>query len=84
MVEAGLQQAYEEGIKVWVYIRDRVIAGWVTKMDADYIELTRLPSETPTRERYIIRLDRIDLISLGDVEEWNPSRLNSLLVEGER
>lgn len=80
MLRHELKLAYENGSKVWVYMGAKYISGMVTALDKDHIQLTKISEGTSVlRDRYIIRIDRIDYISVNDTEEWNRERLNCLL-----
>lgn len=80
MLRHELKLAYENGWKVWVYLGTKYISGMVTALDKDHIQLTKISEGTSVlRDRFIIRIERIDYISVNDTEEWNQERLNCLL-----
>lgn len=84
MLRHELKLAYENGWKVWIYMGAKYINGMVTAMDKDHVQLTKISEGTSVlRDRFIIRIDRIDYISVNDTEEWNRERLNCLLQQSE-
>ena len=80
MLKQELIRASETGEKVWVYIGSNIVSGFITSVDDEYVLLTKLTEgPTVTRDRYIIRLDRVDYISCGETETWDKQRLRKLM-----
>jgi hypothetical protein len=80
MLRRELTHAYEHGLKVWIYMGTKFLTGLITELDDQHVQVTKLSeSNGLLRDRYIVRLDRIDYISVNDTEEWSRDRLEILL-----
>ena len=80
MLHRELHHAYEQGLKVWIYLGTKFLSGMITALDGKHVQVTKLSEGSQLlRDRYIIRLDRIDYISVNDTEEWSRDRLEALL-----
>jgi hypothetical protein len=80
MLLRELTYAYEHGLKVWIYMGNKFLTGLITELDDQNVQVTKLSEgNSLLRDRYIVRLDRIDYISVNDTEEWSRDRLDMLL-----
>lgn len=80
MLRRELHHAYEHGLKVWIYMGNKFLSGMITEIDDDHVQVTKLSDGSAMlRDRYLVRLDRIDYISVDDTEEWSRDRLEHLL-----
>ena len=80
MLSRELNHAYENGLKVWIYMGNKFLTGLISELDDQHVQVTKLSEgNNPLRDRYIVRLDRIDYISVNDTEEWSRDRLELLL-----
>ena len=80
MLRRELNHAYEHGLKVWIYMGNKFLTGLISELDDQHVQVTRLSEgNSLLRDRYIVRLERIDYISVNDTEEWSRDRLENLL-----